>query len=128
MSHDITQNGLVSAEKKVSLYAYHNIAMQDTVLHEKNQYVLHTTAGIAVKGKDGVLLMEAGKDIHLTGATLEALGDNGSLILKAGNNIHLDTDTLEAKKDMTANSDNYIRFLRQINYMVKLGRLNYILK
>ena len=34
--------------------------------------------------------MEAGKDIHLTGATLEALGDNGSLILKAGNNIHLD--------------------------------------
>lgn len=35
--------------------------------------------------------MEAGKDIHLTGATLEALGDNGSLILKAGNNIHLDT-------------------------------------
>ena len=29
----------------------------------------------------GRSLMEAGKDIHLTGATLEALGDNGSLIL-----------------------------------------------
>ena len=57
--------------------------------------------------------MEAGKDIHLTGATLEALGDNGSLILKAGNNIHLDTDTLEAKKDMTENSDNYIRTYRK---------------
>ena len=102
--------------------------MTDTLRHEKNQDVLHTTAGIAVKGKDGVLLMEAGKDIHLTGATLEALGDNGSLILKAGNNIHLDTDTLEAKQDMTENSDNYIRFLRQINYMVKLSGLNYILK
>ena len=60
--------------------------------------MLHTTAGIAVKGKDGVLLMEAGKDIHLTGATLEALGDNGSLILKAGRNIHLDTNTLEARQ------------------------------
>ena len=57
--------------------------------------------------------MEAGKDIRLTGATLEALGDNGSLILKAGNNIHLDTDTLEAKKDMTENSDNYIRTYRK---------------
>ena len=57
--------------------------------------------------------MEAGKDIHLTGATLEALGDNGSLILKAGNNIHLDTDTLEAKKDLTENSDNYIRTYRK---------------
>ena len=112
-SHDIKESGIIHAEKQVSLTADNNITMQDTVLHEKNQDVLHTTAGIAVKGKDGVLLMEAGKDIHLTGATLEALGGNGSLILKAGNNIHLDTDTLEARKDMTENSDNYIRTYRK---------------
>ena len=112
-SHDIKESGIIHAENQVSLSADHNITMQDTVLHAKNQDVLHTTAGIAVKGKDGVLLMEAGKDIHLTGATLEALGGNGSLILKAGNNIHLDTDTLEAKKDMTENSDNYIRTYRK---------------
>ena len=112
-SHDIKESGITHAENQVSLTADHNITMQDTVLHAKNQDVLHTTAGIAVKGKDGVLLLEAGKDIHLTGATLEALGDNGSLILKAGNNIHLDTDTLEAKKDMTENSDNYIRTYRK---------------
>ena len=112
-SHDIKESGIIHAENQVSLTADNNITMQDTVLHEKNQDVLHTTAGIAVKGRDGVLLMEAGKDIHLTGATLEALGDNGSLILKAGNNIHLDTDTLEAKKDMTENSDNYIRTYRK---------------
>ena len=112
-SHDIKESGIIHAGKQVSLTADNNITMQDTVLHAKNQDVLHTTAGIAVKGKDGVLLMEAGKDIHLTGAMLEALGDNGSLILKAGNNIHLDTDTLEAKKDMTENSDNYIRTYRK---------------
>ena len=112
-SHDIKESGIIHAEKQVSLTADNNITMQDTVLHAKNQDVLHTTAGIAVKGKDGVLLMEAGKDIHLTGAMLEALGDNGSLILKAENNIHLDTDTLEAKKDMTENSDNYIRTYRK---------------
>ena len=112
-SRDIKESGIIHAEKQVSLTADNNITMQDTVLHAKNQDVLHTTAGIAVKGKDGVLLMEAGKDIHLTGATLEALGDNGSLILKAGNNIHLDTDTLEARKDMTENSDNYIRTYRK---------------
>ena len=112
-SRDIKESGIIHAGKQVSLSADHNITMQDTVLHEKNQDVLHTTAGIAVKGKDGVLLMEAGKDIRLTGATLEALGDNGPLILKAGNNIHLDTDTLEAKKDMTENSDNYIRTYRK---------------
>ena len=112
-SHDIKESGIIHAEKQVSLSADNNITMQDTVLHAKNQDVLHTTAGIAVKDKDGVLLMEAGKDIHLTGATLEALGDNGSLILKAGNNIHLDTNTLKAKKDMTENSDNYIRTYRK---------------
>ncbi len=112
-SHDIKESGIIHAEKQVSLTADNNITMQDTMLHAKNQDVLHTTSGIAVKGKDGVLLMEAGKDIHLTGATLEALGDNGTLILKAGNNIHLDTDTLEAKKDMTENSDNYIRTYRK---------------
>ena len=112
-SHDIKESGIIHAEKQVSLTADNNITMQDTVLHAKNQDVLHATAGIAVKGKDGVLLMEAGKDIHLTGATLEALGDNGSLILKAGNNIHLDTDTLEARKDMTENNDNYIRTYRK---------------
>lgn len=112
-SHDIKESGIIHAEKQVSLTADNNITMQDTVLHAKNQDVLHTTAGIAIKGKDGILLMEAGKDIHLTGATLEALGDNGSLILKAGNNIHLDTDTLEARKDMTENSDNYIRTYRK---------------
>ena len=112
-SHDIKESGIIHAENQVSLTADNNITMQDTVLHEKNQDVLHTTAGIAVKGKDGILLMEAGKDIHLTGATLEALGGNGSLILKAGSNIHLDTDTLEAKKDMTENSDNYIRTYRK---------------
>ena len=112
-SHDIKESGIIHAENQVSLTADNNITMQDTVLHAKNQDVLHTTAGIAVKGKDGVLLMEAGKDIRLTGATLEALGDNGSLILKAGKDIHLDTDTLEAKKDMTENSDNYIRTYRK---------------
>ena len=34
--------------------------------------------------------------------------------MEAVNNIHLDTDTLEAKKDMTENSDNYIRTYRKI--------------
>lgn len=47
--------------------------------------------------------MEAGRDIHLTGATLEALGDKGSMILKAGKDLILDTDSLQAKKDMTEN-------------------------
>ena len=70
MSHDITQNSLVSAEEKINLYADHNITMQDTVLHAKNQDVLHTTAGIAVKGKDGLLLIEERFVITINGTIL----------------------------------------------------------
>ena len=87
--------------------------MTDTLRHGKNQDILDTTAGIAVKGKEGVLLMEAGENMSLTGATLSALGEEGSMILRAGKNLTMDTDSLEAKKDMTENRDNYIRTYRK---------------
>ena len=57
--------------------------------------------------------MQAGQDITTTGATLAALGENGSMIFSAGHNLTMDTDSLEAKKDMTENSDNYIRTYRK---------------
>ena len=87
--------------------------MKDTIQYGKNQDILDTTAGVAVKGKEGVLLMQAGQDVTTTGATLAALGENGSMILSAGHNLTMDTDSLEAKKDMTENSDNYIRTYRK---------------
>ena len=110
---DITQQGLITGEDRATLTAGRDISMGNTILHGKNQDILDTTAGIAVKGKEGVLLMESGGDIHLTGATLEALGDRGSMILKAGKDFILDTDSLQAKKDMTENRDNYIRTYRK---------------
>ena len=57
--------------------------------------------------------MQAGQDITMAGSTLAALGENGSMILSAGHNLSMDTDALEAKKDMTENSDNYIRTYRK---------------
>ena len=111
---DITQQGLITGEDRAVLTAGRDISMGNTILHGKNQDILNTTAGIAVKGKEGVLLMESGRDIHLTGATLEALGDKGSMILKAGKDFILNTDSLQAEKDMTENRDNYIRTYRKM--------------
>ena len=110
---DVIQQGLITGEDRAALTAGRDISMGNTILHGKNQDILNTTAGIAVKGKEGVLLMESGRDIHLTGAALEALGDKGSMILKAGKDFILDTDSLQAKKDMTENRDNYIRTYRK---------------
>ena len=112
-SQDIVHSGIIEGENKILLDAGRNILMKDTVQHGKNQDILDITAGIAVKGKEGVLLMQAGQDITMTGATLAALGENGSMILSAGHNLTMDTDSLEAKKDMTENSDNYIRTYRK---------------
>ena len=112
-SQDIVHSGIIEGENKILLDAGRNILMKDTVQHGKNQDILDITAGIAVKGKEGVLLMQSGQDITMTGATLAALGENGSMILSAGHNLTMDTDSLEAKKDMTENSDNYIRTYRK---------------
>ena len=112
-SQDILQSGIIEGEDRISLDAGRNITMKNTIQHGKNQDILDTTAGIAVKGKEGVLLMQAGQDITMTGATLAALGKNGSMIFSAGHNLTMDTDSLEAKKDMTENNDNYIRTYRK---------------
>ena len=112
-SQDILQSGIIEGEDRISLDAGRNITMKNTIQHGMNQAILDTTAGIAVKGQEGVLLMQAGQDITMTGATLAALGENGSMIFSAEHNLTMDTDSLEAKKDMTENSDNYIRTYRK---------------
>ena len=45
-----------------------------------HQDILNTTAGIAVKDDEGVLVVSAEKNIALAGATLSALGKNGSVL------------------------------------------------
>ena len=112
-SQDIIHSGIIEGEDKISLNAGRNITMKNTIQHGMNQDILDTTAGIAVKGQEGVLLMQAGQDITMTGATLAALGENGSMILSASHNLTMDTDALTAKKDMTEDSDNYLRTYRK---------------
>ena len=109
---DILIQGSVLGEKSVVLEAKGNIAAKSTTEHRTNQDVLNTTAGIAVKGADGVLVASAGKNIELVGATLSALGKNGSVLLSAGENITLDTKKLQSQKDMTENAENYLRTKR----------------
>ena len=109
---DIRIQGSVLGEKSVVLEAKGNIAAKSTTEHLANQDVLNTTAGIAVKGAEGVLVASAGKNIELVGATLSALGKNGSVLLSAGENITLDTKKLQSQKDMTENAENYLRTKR----------------
>ena len=111
-TNDINVRGSVIGDKKVILDAKNNITAESTTERLTHQDVLNTTAGIAVKGDEGVLVMSAGKNIALAGATLAALGKNGSVLLSAGENISLDTKKLQSEKDMTTSTENYLRTKR----------------
>ena len=111
-AHDINVRGSVIGDKKVILDAKNNISAKSTTERLAHQDVLNTTAGIAVKGDEGVLVVSAGKNIALAGATLAALGKNGSVLLSAGENISLDTKKLQSEKDMTVSAENYLRTKR----------------
>ena len=110
--HDINVQGNIIGDKKVFLDAKDNIIAKSTTEHRTNQDVLNTTAGITVKGDEGVLVASAGKNVELVGATLSALGKNGNVLLSAGENITLDTKKLQSQKDMTENAENYLRTKR----------------
>ena len=109
----IYQQGQIVDRDAVELQAKENITFNNSIEHLTNQDVLHKTAGIAVTGDTGVMIVSAGNDVNLGGATIEALGKEGAITITAGRDINSITDTLTAKKDMTQDGDNYLRTYRQ---------------
>ena len=109
----IHQQGQIIGHDAVELQAKENITFNNSIEHLTNQDVLHKTAGIAVTGDTGVMIVSAGNDVNLGGATIEALGKEGAITITAGHDINSTTDTLTAKKDMTQDGDNYLRTYRQ---------------
>ncbi|WP_295868825.1 hemagglutinin repeat-containing protein [uncultured Veillonella sp.] len=109
----IHQQGQIVGRDAVELQAKEDITFNNSTEHLTNQDVLHKTAGIAVTGNTGVIIVSAGNDVNLGGATIEALGKEGAITITAGHDINSTTDTLTAKKDMTQDGDNYLRTYRQ---------------
>ena len=109
----IYQQGQIVGRDAVELQAKKDITFNNSIAHLTNQDVLHKTAGIAVTGDTGVMIVSAGNDVNLGGATIEALGKEGAITIIAGHDINSTTDTLAAKKDMTQDGDNYLRTYRQ---------------
>ena len=109
----IYQQGQIVVRDAVELQAKEDITFSNSIAHLTNQDVIHKTAGIAVTGDTGVMIVSAGNDVNLGGATIEALGKEGAITITAGHDINSTTDTLTAKKDMTQDGDNYLRTYRQ---------------
>lgn len=109
----IYQQGQIVGRDAVELQAKEDITFNNSIEHLTNQDVLHKTAGIAVTGDTGVMIVSAGNDVNLGGATIEASGKEGAITITTGRDINSTTYTLTAKKDMTQDGDNYLRTYRQ---------------
>ena len=117
---DLKTTGTIQGESSVLLDAKDNIYAQSTTEKLPHQDVLDQTADISVRGDAGTLLMRAGKNIELTGASLSAQGKNSSIQLTAGNNLVLDTKRLQSEKDMTLDSSNYLRTKRGTEFVTEI--------
>ena len=110
---DLESTGTIQGKDRVELAADRNLTIRSTKDTLAHQDVLDRTAGIAAEGKDGVLFLQAGNNLEVTGAVLRNLGENGKTILQAGSQLDLGTLALAAEKDMTQDSKNYLRTQRR---------------
>ena len=117
---DIKTTGTIQGESSVLLDAKESIYAQSTTEKLPHQDVLDQTADISVRGDEGTLLMRAGKNIALTGASLSAQGKNSSIRLTAGNDIVLGTNRLQSEKDMTLDASNYLRTKRGTEFVTEI--------
>ncbi|MGM9518065.1 MAG: hemagglutinin repeat-containing protein [Acidaminococcus sp.] len=110
---NLESTGEIRGNAQVKLLADDELHIRSTENRLAHQDVVDQVAGIAVTGKAGVLLLQSGKDLTVSGAVLQNLGEQGKTILKAGSSLQLGTLQLSSDKDMTLDSKNYLRTQRR---------------
>ncbi|MFJ5855588.1 hemagglutinin repeat-containing protein [Enterobacter cancerogenus] len=66
-------------------------------------------AGIYVQGDDGKLVLNAGRDLSLTGAQVVNSGSDSQSVLNAGRDLNLSTVTTSASDNLTWDKDNWLK-------------------
>ena len=88
---NLESTGEIRGNAQVKLLADDELHIRSTENRLAHQDVVDQVAGIAVTGKAGVLLLQSGKDLTVSGAVLQNLGEQGKTILKAGSSLQLGT-------------------------------------
>lgn len=66
-------------------------------------------AGIYVQGDDGKLVLNAGRDLTLTGAQVVNNGSGSQTVLSAGRDLNLTTVTTSASDNLTWDKNNWLK-------------------
>ena len=111
---DMALHGILAAEKSVKLASGGNIDITSETYRtaDKNgsyRTGMAKTAGIAVKNKEGLLLLSAKNDLSLSGAELEQLGEKGASLLSAGRDVRIGAVHTDNYAQGITDSDNYLK-------------------
>ena len=111
---DMALHGILAAEKSVKLASGGNMDISSETYRtaDKNgsyRIGMAKTAGIAVKDKEGLLLLSAKNDLSLSGAELEQLGEKGASLLQAGRDVRIGVVHTDNYAQGITDSDNYLK-------------------
>ena len=111
---DMAVHGILAAEKSVKLASGGNIDITSETYRtaDKNgsyRTGMAKTAGIAVKNKEGLLLLSAKNDLSLSGAELKQLGEKGASLLQAGRDVRIGAVHTDNYAQGITDSDNYLK-------------------
>jgi filamentous hemagglutinin len=111
------QGGIISAQSLLALQAGHDITSQSTTQSSENSQGtsdfsrtnIDRIAGLYVSNPNGLLLADAGNDIHLIASVIQNQGSDSTTQLNAANNIILGTLTIAEDNSSIADSRNYVK-------------------
>ena len=105
---DIRNTGTMEAENKLSLTAGQDIDLASTLHKERNKQgyteTIASSGKAAVTGNQGILSMEAGRDITAEAAEISSAGD---IAMKAGRDITMETAAVKKDTAVTWDGNNY---------------------
>lgn len=109
--------GTISGNNSVLATAGRDINLTTTTRSAKStagknsfeRTTLERVAGIYVQGDDGKLVLNAGRDLNLTGAQVVNSGSESQTVLNAGRDLNLTTVTTSASDNLTWDKNNWLK-------------------
>ncbi|EPB5264234.1 TPA: hemagglutinin repeat-containing protein [Enterobacter kobei] len=100
---------LATAGRDISLTTTTRGAQSSSGKNSFERTTVERVAGIYVQGDDGKLVLNAGRDLTLTGAQVVNSGSGSQTVLSAGRDLNLTTVTTSASDNLTWDKNNWLK-------------------
>ncbi len=100
---------LASAGRDINITTTTRSAQSSAGKNSFERTTIERVAGIYVQGDDGKLVLNAGRDLSLTGAQVVNSGSDSQTVLNAGRDLNLSTVTTSTSDNLTWDKDNWLK-------------------